>query len=97
MTSKLIDKIEIPATPLVSEGSWGARSLGKHASTMDLFKIEDGRYLIEWDIPRIEITEHIGIWTEKNELVDYDGVMSLPKEAVELLRKNGIIVPEDFE
>lgn len=55
------------------------------------------RYAIEWDIPSLDDVEEIGIWTENNVLTDYDGVFSLPKEAIQLLRDNGITVPVDFE
>ena len=91
---------------LVSEGSWGASGLGKHESTMTLYA--DGlRGYIEWDIPSLDTSEGIGLTFERQidaenmvndlVLVDYDGVHSLPAQAVELLRNNGYVVPEDFE
>jgi hypothetical protein len=57
---------------------------------------------IEWDIPGLDAYEEIGLWFDigvdgKRTLSDYDGIMSLPMEAVELMRENGIIVPEEFE
>ncbi len=83
---------------LISEGSWGARDIGNHESTMSFFLTSDGYGFIEWDIPDIETTEQIGLWFENgNVLTDYDGVFSLPKEAIELLRSNGFVVGEDFE
>lgn len=86
----------IKPTELVSEGSWGARRLGKHASTMTLYA--DGpHYMIEWDIPALETTEHIGLTFEHKTLTDYDGVFSLPREAIAFLRKQGFIVPSEFE
>jgi hypothetical protein len=76
--------------------------LGVHAWTMDLYMPSDfltadqSKGLIEWDIPGLDQTEHIGIWTEKGELTDYDGLMSLPNRAVELLRNAGIKVGEEY-
>lgn len=81
---------------IVKEGSWGGNNLGMHESTMDLYR-DGSEAFIEWDIPDLEITEVIGIWLDGDTLTDYDGVMSLPKEAIQMLRDNGITVPEDFE
>ena len=33
-----------------------------------------------------------GLWFEKGELVDYDGVYSLPNEVVDMLKERGINV-----
>lgn len=73
--------------------------LGTHATSMTLFAAEDksGYFAIEWDIPGAEETVGYGIWTENNVLVDYDGGFSLPMQAIELLRNNGITVPVEFE
>ena len=81
------------------EGSWGSRRHGKHSSTMELWLLDDpGRYFIEWDIPDMDRTEEIGIWVDHGtrELTDYDGVFSLPVEAIALLEKHGIKVGDDF-
>jgi hypothetical protein len=91
-----IAKITIKPTHMVSEGSWGSRSVGKHASTMTLYA-EHNHYFIEWDIPELEICEHIGLTFEHKTLVDYDGVFSLPKEAIRFLRKQGFRIPKEFE
>ena len=91
-----IAKIEIPPTDMVSETSFGSRSVGKHASSMTLYA-ERARYVIEWDIPGLEDTEHIGLTFEGKTLTDYDGVFSLPKEAVAFLREQGFIIPPEFE
>lgn len=94
---KKLDSITFEAE-LVVEGSWGSRPQGTHESTMTLWGTEDRyRFAIEWDIPALDTTEEIGIWTEHGVLTDYDGVFSLPEQAIALLRKNGITVPEDFE
>jgi hypothetical protein len=54
--------------------------------------------IIEWDIPGLECTETIGLWfAVDNTLIDYDGVSSLPIEAIEFLRAQGYIVPKEFE
>jgi hypothetical protein len=84
---------------MVLEGSWGERKLGKHTSTMELWECDGpGRYYIEWDIPDLERTEEIGIWfdTKTKELIDYDGVFSLPIQAIALLEEHGIKVGEEF-
>lgn len=99
--------LHIPATPMVLERSSGATDVGTHASTMELFlntPSQDGQSLtaaIEWDIPTLERTEHIGLWFERSRgrwvLCDYDGVFSLPAEAVKFLRSGKYIVPREFE
>ena len=72
--------------------------LGTHKSTMTLYRLDTpGRYAIEWDIPSVEETVEYGIWTENNILVDYDGSFSLPSQAIQLLRDNGVTVPVEFE
>lgn len=87
---------------LVKEGSWGVRDIGKHESTMSLYEVEGnaGRLYIEWDVPALDLVEEIGIWVEmvdgKRTLCDYDGVCSLPSEAIGLLEEHGITVPEEF-
>jgi len=105
MQMDLIDKIEF-ATNIVREYSSSPTpdQLGNHTCTMELYGYKDGplRYCIEFDIPTLDESVEYGIWCEYNasgnpELVDYDGGFSLPAEAVSLLRKNGITVPEEFE
>lgn len=87
---------------LIREGSWGSRAIGTHESTMDLYLNSDNTGYIEWDVPDLEVTECIGLWFEidttgKRTLSDYDGVFSLPEEAIELMREGGILVPEEYE
>lgn len=83
---------------LVLESSFGSELLGKHESTMELYSFEDDPdyYFIEWDIPKLETTENIGIWCEENTktICDYDGVMCLSEEALEMLKENGFDVSE---
>lgn len=97
-------KMDFPAAEMQLEGSWGVRSLGAHASSMEMFPSEDGSLshsMIEWDIPTLEETEHIGLQFsvegDKRTLIDYDGVFSLPKEAVTFMESLGIIVPDDYK
>ncbi len=71
--------------------------LGKHESTMDFYVQGAGRGLIEWDVPVLESTWHIGVWWDENKnLTDYDGLFSLPVEAIELLEEYGITVGADY-
>jgi len=87
---------------MVLEGSWGSRKLGKYSSTMELHLNSDtGKGFIEWDIPEIETTEHIGLWFSRNNyggliLSDYDGVFSLPTQAISMLEEAGVFVDEEF-
>lgn len=77
---------------LISETSYHVSELGKHKSTMYLYFDENNcRGLIEWDIPPLQTVVEIGLSFEDDckNLQDYDGVFSLPKEAIELLEENG--------
>jgi hypothetical protein len=64
---------------------------------MILYRSEQPGYMyIEWAIPALEMEQEIGLWfNENNELIDYDGVMSLPHEAVQLLIQHGYTCPEE--
>ena len=87
-------------SPINQEGSWGQRNLAKRTkSVMDLYLNTDDTGFIEWDIPKLGMTEEIGLVFEidpkgKRTLVDYDGVFSLPDQAMDLLERNGIDVSE---
>lgn len=84
---------------LFSEGSWGSRSLGRHESTMTMYASDrPGRAWIEWDIPAIDGYEEIGLdFDVRGRLIDYEGVFSLPREAIALIRSVGFHVPREFE
>ncbi len=84
---------------IVSEDSFAAHDLGKHESTMILHSTgEPGRAFIEWDIPTADEYAEIGLWFDvMRNLIDYDGVFSLPREAIALIRKHGFKVSEEFE
>jgi hypothetical protein len=83
-----------------SETSYGQHSLGDHQSTMELMvddgsDIENGSATIEWDIPSLGETEHIGLVWEDGKLTEFDGVFSLPEEAAELMEHYGVEVDRD--
>lgn len=87
---------------LVREGSWGSSAIGEHESTMNLYIYPDLRGYIEWDIASIDTVEEIGLIFELDAdrnlvLTDYDGVFSLPAQAIELLREAKVIVNQEFE
>ncbi len=94
MTLETVATTTFPALPFVSEGSWGSRNVGKHASTMTLYR-ENEQLFIEWDIPALETTETIGLGLEGKRIVDYDGVMSFPRPAVKWLRSLGYVIAKD--
>ena len=97
MTSTLetIATITFPRKDIVQEGSWGNRRMGKHASTMTLYR-DEGHLFIEWDFPTLEMTEHIGLETHGyKRIVGYDGVMSFPRPAVKWLRSLGYRIAKD--
>ena len=96
MTSK--DKITFTSNVNVDNG-YTNNSIGTFEQTMELFINEDTTNIfIEWDIPEAEETVLIGIWIDNDDnLIDYDGVFELPKQAIELLRKNNIKVSEEYE
>ena len=87
----IIGTLQIPQTPMVRERSHSVQNIGSHASTMTLYTDH-----IEWDIPTLDETVEIGLEFEGKTLVDYDGVFSLPKEAVKLIRQCGYRVPRDM-
>jgi hypothetical protein len=83
-----------PAKEIIQEGSWGQRGLGKHASTMTLYRQGD-HLSIEWDFPTLETTEQIGLELEGKRVVGYDGVMSFPRPAYKWLRSLGYSIARD--
>lgn len=77
------------------------QSIGVSKSEMTIWvdSIGDQCATIEWvyNIGRdSEDSIGIGVWFEKNRLVDYDGVFELPKQAIKVLNMNGFVVPKDF-
>lgn len=81
-------------------------SLGKYNCSMEL-RTKTGNIKdcnggdIEWITnpgkKNEEVIATIGVYWEGITLSDYDGIFSLPAEAIKLLRSVGIIVPKDFE
>lgn len=92
---KIAEK-KIKPTHMTLDSSFGTRKVGKNASTMTLYA-DGAHYFIEWDIPALERTENIGLTFEHKTLIDYDGVFSLPSEAIAFLRKQGFHVPRIFQ
>jgi hypothetical protein len=87
---------------LIMEGSWGEQSLGEHQSVMELYLTEDKtRGFIEWDVPELQELTEIGLWFETYEdetvLTNYDGVFSLPYEAIKMLEEAGVFVSAEFK
>lgn len=82
---------------MISHGSWGQRDKGSHASTLELWQGNDGGLSIEWDIPGLEQTEHVGLTFDADKrLVDYDGIMALPEPIAEWLRELGYVVEPPY-
>ena len=72
--------------------------VGQLDSTMELWMDEGHAPTgIEWVVDDGQFVEDIGLVFDGKTLTDYDGVFSLPKEAIQLIRKAGFIVPSDFE
>lgn len=99
MPGTLIEKYEFES-PINLEGSWGGRNLSPKAkSIMELYFNSDDTGWIEWEVPELDLFEEIGLTFEidiagKRKLVDYDGVMSIPDQALDLLAKHGVDVSE---
>ena len=75
-------------TECYMEGSWGSRSLGKLSCSMELFDAGKGQAMIEFIAGNN--VEHIGIsYDETKKVIDYDGVFSIPNEAIKLLESVG--------
>jgi len=82
-------------SPIGKETSYSNVQLSDDTeSTLELFTNDDGSYTIEWDIPELEETEHIGIFVDLNtkNIIDYDGVFEVPKQAIEFLKEQGFNV-----
>ena len=72
------------------------KTFGAEFRVLTAINAADGLKIIE------EMGEEIGLTFEFDAkgvrtLCDYDGVFALPKEAIELLRRNGVIVSKEFE
>ena len=78
----------IPAKEIVQEDLWGIRALGSHSSTMTLYRQGD-HVSIEWDVPTLGMTEHIGLELDDNLITGYDGIMTFPRPAIPWLKSLG--------
>ena len=89
-------------SPISEENSWFSRPLARRTkSIMRLFfdATDASHGSIEWDIPRLDRVEYIGLRFGCNArgqrtLVDYDGVFALPVQAMRLLKRHEIDVTE---
>lgn len=95
-TTVSIGKLEF-SSPINLERSCGLQRLADSAkSTTELFFDTADAYwgMIEWDVPQFEMTEHIGLVFDyvhgKRILTDYDGVFTLPDQAMELLERHNV-------
>ncbi len=83
-------------SPLTMEGSWGSRMIADNEkSVMDLYFNKDDTGYIEWSCEKMDLFEDIGLTFEfdkagKRTLTDYDGVMTLPDQAMDLLEQHGV-------
>lgn len=95
----LIEKIEFES-PINLEGSWGSQPLADKAkSSMALYFNKDDTGYIEWEVEALDLYEDISLTFEispdgKRTLVDYDGVMTIPDQALDLIEKHGVDVTE---
>lgn len=85
-------------SPIGIDNGYTNNHQGNFESTMELFLDDNGEPCgIEWDVPDLETTEHIGIEFWDDEIQGYDGVFELPQQAIEFLEKVGFKVSEDLK
>lgn len=98
-TAQLVDTLEFES-PIGMERSSGYSPVtDKAKSKMELYFNKDNTGYIEWEVDELDLYESIGLTFEfdvagKRTLTDYDGVMTLPDQAMDLLEKNGVDVSE---
>lgn len=90
---KLIATKEIE-TQLVRETMYNATKLGNHTSTMELWQNDEGEIYLEWDIPALEETQYYSFTVDGKTILEFEGAISIPKEAIELLEENGFNADE---
>ncbi len=89
MTKKFKGNLKFES-PINRENSYGSVNLLENTiSDIGVEIREDGTGWFEWEVEELEEYEEGGLWFEENELVDYDGVFSLPSQLVEYLEENG--------
>ena len=95
MAAQVIAKKFFPET-IISTVDGGGNDLTqpKQGVWVELWKNE-GRGICSAEVYSDDQEEYaeVGLWVEKGELVDYDGVFSLPLEVVTVLREAGVRVP----
>ena len=78
--------------PVNIEGSWGGSRLKDEAILEFNVQVDDkkqyGSYEF-YDVDSYDCYAEGGLWFSKGELVDYDGVMSLPLEILDVLELDG--------
>jgi hypothetical protein len=89
---KIVEKTFI--SELIREWSYGVVPIGKHKSTMTLYRSGIEEYFIEWDVPALDESYEIGLKIEGQKVVGYDGIMSLPEQAINLLKEQGFDTQE---
>ncbi len=88
-TTALKTKFEF-FSPINRETSFGNTNLSENTkSEMDITINEDGTGFVEWEVEELDLVEGIGLCFEGNELTDYDGVFSLPKQLIDFLTEKG--------
>ena len=76
-------------TRVVNQSTYGTnQDFGEATNTMKLKK-EGKDIWIEWGVTTPPLFFSIPLYIEKNQIVDYDNVFSLPREAIQLLKKAG--------
>lgn len=97
--AELIDTMKFKS-PINLDSSFGMRPLAKRAtSVMRLHYNQDDSGFIEWEVPRLDLYEEIGLTftfdrNGQRTLTDYDGVFAIPDQALDLLERNGVDVAE---
>jgi hypothetical protein len=88
MTTEFTGTLEF-TSPINRETSFGSTPLADNAkSEISVTILKDGTGIAEWEVPLDEY-ERIGLTFSGNELVDYDGVFSLPQELIAYLSQQG--------
>ena len=90
---KILGVREIKPTAVVSETPHQVRPLGKHESTMTLCVRGSSHYFIRWSFQRLHEVIVIDLIFKRKSLKEYEGISSLPPEAITLIRECGFVVP----
>lgn len=89
MTKEFTGKL-VFISPINLETTYGSISLSEGTEAAISVTINaDGTGIAEWEVPEIDEYESIGLWFSGNELIDYDGVFSLPQELIKYLTEHG--------